>query len=307
MSERVDYRLAVVIPCHDEEVAIAKVVRDFKRELPTARVIVVDNASTDATRERALAAGAEVLSETRRGKGFAVLRGFNAALESDYVVMVDGDDTYPAEDVPALLACAHQGADMVIGTRLSSFDPKAYRPGHTFGNRIFVVLVRVLFGVRTEDLFSGYRVLSRRFLDASPLIAQGFEIETELSLQALAGRFNVVEIPIHYRARPENSASKLRTFSDGYRILVALLTFFRDYRPLTFFGIAGLVLLLLALLAGAVVVTGYLETGQVYRLPLAVLSVGLMMLSAMCLIGGTLLSSISRRAAELSAILSRRR
>jgi glycosyltransferase involved in cell wall biosynthesis len=307
MNDGPEPRVAVVIPCHNEEVAIAKVVHDFRRELPTARVMVIDNASTDATRERAIAAGAEVLSETRKGKGFAVLRGFNAVPDAEYVVMVDGDDTYPAEDAPALLARAEEGADMVIGTRLTSFDATAYRPGHTFGNRIFVLLVRLLFGVRTEDLFSGYRVLSRRFLDASPFLAQGFEIETELSLQALAGSFHVAEIPVHYRARPENSASKLRTFRDGYRILVALLTFFRDYRPLTFFGIAGLVLLLLGLVAGGVVVTGYLETGQVYRLPLAVLSVGLTMLSAMCLIAGTLLSSISRRAAELSAILLRRR
>jgi len=297
----------VIIPCHDEEVAVAKVVTDFRRVLPDARVVVVDNASTDATRERALAAGAEVLREARKGKGFALLRGLNAVPEADLVVMVDGDDTYPAEDVAALLGAAERGADMVIGTRLASFDANAYRPGHTLGNRLFVLLVRILFGVRTQDLFSGYRVLSRRFLDISPLIAQGFEIESELSLQALAGKFPVAEVPVHYRARPENSASKLRTVRDGYRILIALLTFFRDYRPLTFFGIAGMILLLLGLAAGGVVVTGYLETGQVLRLPLAVLSVGLMMLSAMCFIGGTLLSSISRRASELAAILARRR
>ncbi len=299
--------VAVVSPCHDEEAAIAKVVADFRRVLPAARLVVVGNASTDATRERALAAGAEVLSETRKGKGFALLRGFAAVPEAEYVVMVDGDDTYPAEDAPRLLERAAAGADMVIGTRLSSFEEKAYRPGHTFGNWLFVVLVRMLFGVRTDDLFSGYRVLTRRFLETSPLIAQGFEIETELSLQALVARFQVAEIPIHYRARPENSASKLRTFHDGYRILMALLTFFRDYRPLTFFGLLGGAFLVLALLSGAVVVSGYLRTGQVYRLPLALLSVGLVLLSAMCFVGGTLLSSVSRRAAELAALLRRPR
>ena len=296
----------MVIPCRDEEVAIGKVVSDFRRVLPAARVVVVDNASTDATAERALAAGAEVLRETREGKGFALLRGFGAAPDADLVVMVDGDDTYPAEDLPALLSAAERGADMVIGTRASSFDVGAYRPGHTLGNRLFVVLVRVLFGVRTQDLFSGYRVLSRRFIDASPLIAQGFEIETELSLQALAGKFPVAEVPVHYRARPEQSASKLRTFRDGYRILIALLTFFRDYRPLTFFGLAGAFLLLLGLSAGGVVITGYVETGQVFRLPLAVLSVGLTLLSVMCFIGGTILSSINRRTSELAAMLARR-
>ena len=164
----------MVIPCRDEEVAVGKVVSDFHRVIPGARVVVVDNASTDATGQRALAAGAEVLREGREGKGFALVRGFGAVPEADLVVMVDGDDTYPAEDLPALLSAAQRGADMVIGTRLSSFDVGAYRPGHTLGNRVFVVLVRVLFGVRTQDLFSGYRVLSRRFLDASPLIAQGF-------------------------------------------------------------------------------------------------------------------------------------
>jgi hypothetical protein len=150
-------------------------------------------------------------------------------------------------------------------------------------------------------------VLTRRFLETSPLIAQGFEIETELSLQALVARFQVAEIPIHYRARPENSASKLRTFRDGYRILMALLTFFRDYRPLTFFSLLGGAFLVLALLSGAVVVSGYLRTGQVYRLPLALLSVGLVLLSAVCFVGGTLLSSVSRRAAELAALLRRPR
>ena len=298
-------RIVVIIPCRDEEVAVGKVVSDFRRVVPGARIVVVDNASTDATREHALAAGAEVLGETREGKGFALVRGFAAAPEADLVVMVDGDDTYPAEDLPALLTAAERGADMVIGTRLSS-DVGAYRPGHTLGNRLFAALVRILFGVRTQDLFSGYRVLSRRFLDASPLIAQGFEIETELSLQALAGKFPVAEVPIHYRARPERSISKLRTFRDGYRILIALLTFFRDYRPLTFFGLAGAFFLLLGLIAGGVVITGYVETGQVFRLPLAVLSVGLTMLSAMCFIAGTILSSINRRTSELAAMLVRR-
>jgi glycosyltransferase involved in cell wall biosynthesis len=300
-------RVAVVIPCHDEEVAVGKVVADFRRELPHARIVVVDNASRDRTRDRAREAGAEVLTETRKGKGFALLRGFSVVPDADLVVMVDGDDTYPAEEVRTLIEAAEGGADMVIGTRLSSFDAKAYRPGHTLGNRIFVVLVRVLFGVRTQDLFSGYRVLSRRFLDASPLIAQGFEIETELSLQALSGKFPVAEVPIHYRARPENSVSKLRTYRDGYRILIALLTFFRDYRPLTFFGALGLLFVLLGVVAGGIVVTQYLETGQVYRVPLAVLSVGLTMLGAMCFIAGTLLSSISRRASELAAMLTRHR
>jgi glycosyltransferase involved in cell wall biosynthesis len=299
--------VAVVVPCHNEEAAIGKVVLDFRRALPGARIVVVDNASSDATEERAQQAGAEVIFESRRGKGYALVRGFQATREATYVVMVDGDDTYPAEDVHELLACVSSGrADMAIGTRLEAFSEGAYRPGHNLGNRAFVWLVRVLFGARTSDLFSGYRVFSRRFLDVLPLIAQGFEIETELSLQALTANFPVAEVPVHYRPRAEGSSSKLRTVRDGYRILLALLAFFRDYRPLTCFGAIAAVLFISGLGIGTVIVLEYLRTGQVLRIPLAILSVGLVLLSGVSGIAGLVLSSISRRAAELAALIARR-
>lgn len=195
---------------------------------------------------------------------------------------------------------------MAIGTRLHTYDDGAYRPGHTWGNRAFITLVRVLFGARTEDLFSGYRAFSQRFLATAPLIAQGFEIEAELSLQALVGGFRVAQVPVHYRARHTGSVSKLNTWRDGYRILLALLAFFRDYRPLTCFGGLGLVLLLASFATGSIVVAEYLRTGLVLRMPTAVLSVGLGLLSAISIIGGLLLSSVSRRAQELAALLSRR-
>ena len=214
--------VAVVIPCRNEEQSIGKVVEDFRRTLPGALIVVVDNASTDATALRASEAGATVLHESRRGKGFAVVRGFRATRDADFVVLVDGDDTYPAESVHALLDGLRAGADMTIGTRLTSWEDGAYRPGHTFGNRLFIALVRILFGVQTRDLFSGYRAFTQRFLMLSPLIAQGFELEAELSMQALAGSFVVTEVPVHYRARGEGSVSKLSTLRDGYRILVAL-------------------------------------------------------------------------------------
>jgi glycosyltransferase involved in cell wall biosynthesis len=298
--------VAVVVPCHDEAATIGKVVTDFARALPGARIIVVDNASSDDTAAVAAEAGAYVISESRKGKGFALLHGFRAARGAEYVVMVDGDDTYPAEDVGKLLEAVENGADMAIGTRLTDYEEGAFRSTHTFGNRLFIWLVRGLLGVRTRDLFSGYRVFTRRFLEVSPLIAQGFEVETELSIQALAGGFCVTEIPVRYRARPVESPSKLNTFRDGYRILVALLAFFRDYRPLMFFSSVALVMFLGALVTGSVVVSEYLRTGQVLRMPTAVLSVGLSLLGAMSMIAGLLLSSISRRAAELAVLISRR-
>ncbi len=296
-------RVVVVVPCHDEAETVGKVVADFRAALPAAEVLVVDNASTDGTAELARAAGARVVSEPRPGKGFALLSGFRAARDADYFVMVDGDDTYPAEDVHQLLAAAEAGADMVVGTRLKEFEAGAFRAGHSLGNRLFILLVRGLFGVKTRDLFSGYRVLSRRFLATAPLIARGFEVEAELSLQAAARGFPIAEVPIRYRARPASSPSKLQTYRDGTRILLAILTFFRDYRPLMFFGTLALVLLALSLLGGSVVVAEFLRTGLVPRLPLAVLSAALFILAALSFTCGVLLSSINRRAAELAALI----
>ena len=298
--------VAIVIPCRNEAGSIAKVVTDFRRVLPDALVVVVDNSSTDDTAANARAAGATVLRESRRGKGFAVVRGFNATRDADFVVIVDGDDTYPAEAVHSLLDGLRAGADMTIGTRLSSFDDGAYRVGHTVGNRLFIGLVRMLFGVRTEDLFSGYRAFTQRFLHLSPLIAQGFEIEAELSMQALAGGFIVTEVPVHYRARGEGSVSKLNTVRDGYRILVALLAFFRDYRPLTCFGTVALIFFLFSGITGSAVVEEYLRTGQILRMPTAVLSVGLGLVGTITFIGGVLLSSVNRRSLELAALLLHR-
>ena len=296
-------RVAVVVPCHNEAATAGKVVRDFRAVLPEAQMLVVDNASTDATAETARQAGARVLHEPRAGKGFALLAGFREARGADYFVMVDGDDTYPAEDVVKLLEAARAGADMVVGTRLVGAEQGAFRAGHSLGNRLFNLLVRMLFGVRTGDLFSGYRVLSRRFLETTPLIARGFEVEAELALQAVVQGYRTVEVPIRYRARPEESPSKLHTYRDGYRILVAILMFFRDYRPLKFFGLLALFLLLLSLAGGGLVIAEYLQTGLVPRLPLAVLSAALFILSALSMTCGVLLSSINRRSAEIAALM----
>ena len=298
--------VAIVVPCYNEAATIAKVVADFRRVLPGAQVIVVDNASSDDTGSIAEDAGAFVLRESRRGKGFALLHGFRAARNARYVVMVDGDDTYPAEDAVRLIEALENGADVAIGTRLADYESTAFRPAHTFGNKLFIWLMRAMFGVKTEDLFSGYRAFTHRFLETSPLIAQGFEVETELSIQALAGGFCVTEIPVRYRSRPVDSPSKLNTFRDGYRILIAMLAFFRDYRPLMLFTSIALAFFAGSLVTGGVVVTEYLRSGQILRIPTAILSVGLALVGSVSMIGGLLLSSINRRAAELSVLINRR-
>jgi glycosyltransferase involved in cell wall biosynthesis len=295
--------VAVVIPCLNEAASIGSVVSDFKRALPAARIVVVNNASVDATAEVALAAGAEVVHETRRGKGFALLTGLRSAAAADIFIMVDGDGTYPADGALALLARISDGADMAIATRLRDAEAGAFPVGHSLGNRLFITVVRLLFGIRTRDLFSGYRALTRRMLQQSPLIAQGFEIEAELSIQAFANRFRVDEVPLPYRARAAASASKLHTFRDGYRILIAILAFFRDYRPLTSFGVTALALLIASLTAGSLVVQQYLETGQVLRIPMAIGAAALFILSALSMTAGVVLSSINRRAEEIRALL----
>jgi glycosyltransferase involved in cell wall biosynthesis len=299
--------IAVLVPCHNEAATVAGVVRDFRAALPGAEIVVIDNASVDETARIAREAGARVVRETRKGKGFALQRGLEEVPDADFVVMVDGDGTYSGTDAPRLLAAARDGADMVIGTRLASTEEGAFPPGHSLGNRAFSLLVQILFRRRTQDVFSGYRVLSRRFLDKSPVIAQGFEIETELSVQAFVGQFLIDEIPVRYGARPSGSVSKLHTYRDGYRILVALLAYFRDYRPLTFFGGLSILFGGLGLVGGGVVVAEFLESGRILRLPLAVLSTTLLSLGALSLTIGVILSAVFRRTAELAALFTRQR
>jgi hypothetical protein len=299
-------RVVVVIPCHDEEAHVAAVVREFRRTLPTAEIVVVDNASRDATAAAARAAGARVVPEPRVGKGNAVLAGFRAAAGADFVIMVDGDDTYPAAAAPALLDAAVAGADQVVGTRMQLASAGAFRAGHSFGNRLFIGLVHLCFGVRTGDLFSGYRVLSRRLLDTVPLLATGFEIEAELTVQAAMRGLATVELPVPYRSRGQGSASKLATVRDGSRVLLAILTFFRDFRPLTCFAVLAALFAASALGFGWLVIADYVRTGLVHRLPLAVLAAALFILSALSLACGVILSSVNRRAAELAALIAGR-
>lgn len=297
-------RISVVIPCHNEATSIGNVVTAFRAVLPDAEIIVVDNASSDDTRQVATRSGARVIHESRRGKGFALLTGFAAASAADYCVMVDGDDTYPAEDVTAMIRAAiDQGVDVVIGTRLDSHHPGAFRRGHSIGNQFFIWLVRFLFRIRTRDLFSGYRVLSRRFLDITPLVSTGFDVEAELAVQAKMNGFQVLEIPVGYRPRASDSHSKLRTLQDGYFILRSIMVLFRDYRPVAFFGWLGIALAMASLWSGVVPVQDYIRTGLVSHLPRAVLAAALFILSALSFSLGVLLSSINRRSVEMAALI----
>lgn len=300
-------RVSVVIPCHDEAASIGRVVRDFRAALPGADIVVVDNDSSDDTAGAARLAGARVVHESRRGKGFALLTGFAEAAEADHYLMVDGDDTYPAHCAGDLLQAARESnADVVVGTRLDADDPDAFPRGHGLGNRLFIALVRLLFGIRTRDLFSGYRVLSRRFLSTTPLVATGFDVEAELSVQAQVHGFRVIEIPVAYRARGADSRSKLRTFHDGFHIARQIMILFRDYRPMSFFGWLAVALMAASVWSGWPAIDDYLRTGLVHHLPRAVLAAALFILAALSVSLGVLLSSINRRSVELAALIRKR-
>ena len=286
-------RIAVILPCYNEAVAIAKVVADFRAALPDAVIYVYDNNSADRTREIAAEAGAVVRSERQQGKGYVVARAF-ADVEADIYVMVDGDDTYDASTAPAMVAMLlDERLDMVTGTRVTDIVA-AYRPGHRLGNRVLTGAVRLVFGNRISDMLSGYRVFSRRFVKSFPAMAEGFETETEFTVHALELAMPLGEIKTAYRDRPAGSASKLRTYIDGMRILRTIATLVRNERPLEFFSLVALLLLVLGLLIGGPVVVEFLQTHLVPRLPRAILALGLVLLSFLSFSNGLVLASVAR-------------
>ena len=286
-------QIAVLIPCYNEEVTIAKVISDFRVALPQASVYVYDNNSKDRTREIALASGAIVRRERRQGKGCVIRRMF-ADIEADAYVLVDGDDTYEAADAAGMvhLLCSEQ-LDMVTGTRVTDIKA-AYRPGHRFGNVVLTGLVRQIFGHGITDMLSGYRVFSRRFVKTFPALASGFETETEFTVHALELGMPVDEVQTAYRDRPAGSSSKLNTYADGVRILRTIITLVKEERPLQFFSLIGLILLLSGLALGIPVVFEFLKTSLVPRLPTAVLATGLMLLSFLSFACGLILDSVAR-------------
>lgn len=290
--------IAVILPCYNEEAAIGQTVAAFRAALPGAVIYVYDNNSRDRTVEVAREAGAIVRSERMQGKGNVVRRMF-ADVDADLYVMADGDATYDAAAAPAMIErVLADGLDMVVGTRIHE-AADAYRRGHVLGNRAMTGLLARLFGRSFSDIFSGYRVFSRRFVKSFPVLSAGFEIETEISVHALELKMPVGEVETRYLARPEGSASKLSTYRDGFRIARTILTLYRIEKPMLFFGwVAGLLGLLALLLAVPLAVT-YVQTGLVPRFPTAILATGLVILSALSLFAGLILDTVVRGRREM--------
>ena len=286
-------RIAVLLPCYNEEATIAATVAGFREALPDAAIYVYDNNSGDRTREIAAKSGAIVRSERQQGKGHVVRRMF-ADVEADVYVMADGDLTYDPASAPemASLLLADQ-LDMVVGTRRHE-AAAAYRGGHVLGNHLFTGLLAGLFGRSFNDIFSGYRVFSRRFVKSFPVLSSGFEIETEMSVHALELRMPVGEVETRYLARPEGSESKLSTYGDGWRILKTIATLYRVERPTLFYGGIGALLLLAALTLSIPLVTTYLETGLVPRVPTAILVTGMSIVAVLCFFAGLILDTVTR-------------
>ncbi|MBX9596330.1 MAG: glycosyltransferase [Roseomonas sp.] len=286
-------RIAVLVPCYNEEVAIPRVVAAFRNALPEATVFVYDNNSRDRTREAALAAGAVVRTERLQGKGH-VVRRMLADIEADIYVLVDGDDTYDAAAAPQMIRLMlDERLDMVTGTRVTD-AAAAYRPGHRLGNAVLTGVVRLIFGNRISDMLSGYRVFSRRFAKSFPALAAGFETETEFTVHALELSMPVGEVATAYRERPPGSTSKLNTWKDGFRILRTIALLVRRERPLPFFALLALALAMLSVGIAIPVFQTFLATGLVPRLPTAVLSTGLMLLAFLSLACGLILDTVTR-------------
>src|SRR5271155_4198828 len=301
------YQVAVLVPCYNEERAIAKVVADFRMALPDAAVFVYDNNSTDGTVEAARGAGAIVRRETYQGKGHVVRRMFND-VEADVYVLVDGDATYDAPSAPAMIAkLIEERLDMVVAARIDR-ETAAYRRGHRTGNRLLTGFVAHMFGRSFTDILSGYRAFSRRFVKSFPILSGGFEIETELTIHALELELPVGEIETPYYARPEGSHSKLNTWRDGVRILSTIIKLYRSERPLGFFSGIGISLAIMSVGFAIPIVVTYLREGIVPRLPTAVLSTGLMIIAVLAITCGLVLDTVTRgrREIKLLAYLAQR-
>ncbi|MBR0685063.1 glycosyltransferase [Bradyrhizobium manausense] len=294
-------RIAVLVPCYNEEAAVAAVVADFRKALPAAEIYVYDNNSRDRTAAVAHEAGAIVRSERRQGKGHVVRRMF-ADIEADIYVLVDGDATYDAPSAPGMIdKLLDEHLDMVVGLRIDQ-SQAAYRLGHRTGNRMLTGFLSSTFGHAFKDILSGYRVFSRRFVKSFPVLSDGFEIETELAVYALELSLPVAEVETPYYARPEGSFSKLNTWSDGFRILGTMLKLYRSERPLRFFTVIGILLALAAIILAIPIVVTFIETGLVPRLPTAVLSMGLTIVAMLSVSSGLVLDTVTRGRREMKML-----
>ena len=282
-------KIVVLIPCYNEELTIEKVVTDFKRELPDADIYVYDNNSKDKTSQIAKEAGAVVVPEYRQGKG-NVVRSMFRDIDADIYVMVDGDDTYPADEVHKLVEAVQDGNDMVIGDRLSStYFTENKRPFHNTGNSVVRYMINLIFKSDIKDVMTGYRAFSKRFVKTVAIMSPGFQIETELTATSLQYRYNVKSIPIAYRDRPEGSSSKLNTFGDGFKVIMTLFDLAKDYRPLLFFGALALVFFVLGLLAGIPVIVEFIQTAYIAKVPSAILASGLMIIAVLLVMLGIII------------------
>ena len=291
-------RIAVLLPCYNEEAAIGQTIAGFKKALPGASIYVYDNNSRDKTVEKAKKAGAIVRTERMQGKGHVVRRMF-ADIEADVYVMADGDLTYDPKAAPAMVKqLLEEQLDMVVGTRQHEAK-EAYRGGHVLGNRVFTGLLAKLFGRSFSDIFSGYRAFSRRFVKSFPVLSEGFEIETEMSVHALELRMPVGEVATAYGARPEGSESKLSTYRDGWRILKTIGTLYRVERPVLFYGTVALLLVAAAVILSIPLVITYLHTHLVPRVPTAILVTGMTIVAVLCFFAGLILDTVTRGRREM--------
>jgi glycosyltransferase involved in cell wall biosynthesis len=295
--------VAVMIPCYNEEQVIGKVITDFREALPEATIYVFDNNCTDDTAKIARELGAVVIREKRQGKGFVVATMFKK-VRADYYVMVDGDDTYPAEYAPRMLeALIKDEADMIVGSRRASYGDTQVRPFHGAGNRLVRFLINKVFRANVQDPMSGFRAWTREVCDIVPIMATGFDIETELTIQVLSRDLVIHEIDVPYRDRQPGSHSKLRTFSDGTRVLTRIFMLLRAYNPLTFFGLLGLVFIAAGLTSGWVVIWEFIETGIVAHVPLAILTTLLFLSAFLFIITGVILNTINVRLMEAQRLM----
>jgi glycosyltransferase involved in cell wall biosynthesis len=291
-------KIVILIPCLNEEITIGKVIHDFQDAIPEAKIIVFDNNSTDRTAAIVRECGAEVIPESRPGKGHVVASMFRK-VDADYYVIVDGDDTYSAEHVRKLLEpVMKEQADMAVAVRLAEYTATSFRPLHIFGNNLVRRLVNWIFKSNLSDIMSGYRAYSRELVQSIPILSSGFEVETEMTIRILDYGFRIKEVPLPYRERPEGSVSKLRTFHDGFRVLAEIARIAKAYKPFTFFGGIGLAFILAGGISGIWVILDYLEDEYVNKVPTAILATGFMLLGFGSMGIGILLNTISYRFRE---------
>lgn len=293
--------IAAIVPCYNEEAAIAQVIADLRAAVPEMTIYVYDNNSSDDTAHVAAEAGAIVRHESRKGKGNVVRRAF-ADVDADIYVLIDGDDTYATADLPTMIAELQSGPyDHILGVRRQT-TTTAYRPGHELGNRGFNWFVGSVFNSPVSDMLSGYRVFSRRFVKSFPALSREFEIETELTVHAMSLRVPQMEVPVGFKDRPDGSESKLRTYHDGFRILSLIIGLIRHERPMMFYGVVGTLLMLVGLLVGLPVVIEFFDTGLVPRLPTAVLALGISLLAVLSWMTGLVLDGVLKSRREFSRL-----